>query len=67
LPAEGTPSEQQIQQALTRRGKPRWTEEHFAQLLATLGHAGFGWLHPEGVRRKLEKMAAAWQGPPPAP
>ena len=35
-----------------------------AQLLFTLGCAGYGWLRPEGVRRELDKMAASWQGPP---
>jgi WD40 repeat protein/serine/threonine protein kinase len=47
--------------------KPEWTEGDFRQLLHTLGCAGYGWLRPEGVRRKLEEMAANWQGPPPLP
>jgi len=50
---------------MVRRGKPPWTEEDFRRLLDRLGCAGFGWLRPEGFRRELEKMAAAWQGPPP--
>jgi WD40 repeat protein len=41
----------------TRRGKPVWSETDFQQLLHTLGCAGYGWLRPEGVRRKLEEMA----------
>jgi WD40 repeat protein len=57
--------EQETRFALTRRGKPRWTEEDFQQLLYTLGCAGYGWLRPEGVRRELETMATHWQGPPP--
>ena len=32
---------------------------------AQLGCAGYGWLRPEGVRRKLEEMAAEWTGPLP--
>ncbi|MCD4674242.1 MAG: hypothetical protein K8R77_16380, partial [Anaerolineaceae bacterium] len=42
----------------TRRGKPTWTEEDFQQFLVELGCRGYGWLRPEGVRRKLEEMAA---------
>jgi WD40 repeat protein len=64
LPVAREPSEQELQLALTRRGKPRWTDSDFDRLLFTLGCAGYGWLRPEGVRRELEKMAASWQGPP---
>ena len=43
---------------LLRRGqRPSWTEEDFGRLLHTLGCAGYGWLRPEGVRRKLEALA----------
>ena len=67
LPSDRQPTDAEIEQALTRRGKPTWAEKDFEQLLATLGCAGYGWLRPEGVRRKLEEMTANWQGPPPAP
>ncbi len=67
LPSEGESSEEQICLSLTRKGKPTWTEDDFGQLLYTLGCAGYGWLRPEGVRRKLEEMAANWQGPLPLP
>ena len=67
LPADGAPSEEQIQLALTRRGKPAWTDTDFQQLIIQLQHTGYGWLRPEGVKRELEKMAAAWQGPTPLP
>jgi WD40 repeat protein len=50
---------------LLRRGKPTWTEDDFRRLLDRLACAGYGWLRAEGVSRELEKMAAAWQGPPP--
>jgi WD40 repeat protein len=50
---------------MVRRGDPSWTEEDFQRLLGTLGCAGYGWLRSEGVRRKLEEMAATWQVPPP--
>jgi hypothetical protein len=53
--------------ALSRRGKPTWTEEEFQGFLATLSHCGFGWLRPEAVRRELEKMAASWLWPPALP
>ena len=65
LPAEGGFTDDEVTQALTRGGKPTWTEQDFHQLLHTLGCAGYGWLRPEGVRHELEKMAATWQGPPP--
>jgi hypothetical protein len=48
----------------TPTAKPRWVEENFRHLIDRLGRAGFGWLRPEGIRRKLEAMAATWTGPP---
>jgi len=48
-------------------GKPQWTDDDFERLLFTLGCVGYGWLRPEGVKKKLEEMAANWQGPPPLP
>jgi WD40 repeat protein len=65
LPTDRQPSEEEITRALTRGGKPAWTDDDFQQLLGALGCAGYGWLNPEGVRRELEKMAAEWKGPPP--
>jgi hypothetical protein len=47
--------------ALTRRGRPVWSEENFQKFLYTLGCAGYGWLRPEGVRNELKRMAAAWK------
>jgi hypothetical protein len=67
LPQDRQPTEEEITLALTRRGKPTWSEEDFKQLLYTLGCAGYGWLRPGGVRKKLEEMAATWTGPPPLP
>ena len=67
LPQDREPTEQEIQQALTRRGKPTWNEQDFQGLIRQLQYAGYGWLRPEGVRHKLEEMAASWQGPPPLP
>ena len=63
-PEDREPTDEEITLALTRRGKPSWSKEDFWQLLYTLGCAG-GWLRPEGVRKKLEEMAATWKGPPP--
>jgi WD40 repeat protein len=67
LPNHRQPTEEEVTLALTRRGKPTWSDDDFKQLLYTLGCAGYGWLRPEGVRRELERMASAWQGPPPRP
>lgn len=64
LPPDGTPTDDEVSLALTRRGRPSWTDDDFKQLLHTLGCAGYGWLRPEGVKRELEKMAADWVGPP---
>ena len=64
LPAEGTPSEKEVERALSRDGKPTWTDDDFQQLLYTLGCAGYGWLRPEGVKSELEKMAAECNAPP---
>jgi WD40 repeat protein len=47
---------EEITKALTRKGKPLWSESDFQRLLCTLGYAGYGWLRSEGVRRELEKM-----------
>jgi len=65
LPHDRHPSEQEIQQALTRRGRPTWTEQDFQELIRHLQDVGYGWLRPEGVHRKLEEMARSWNGPPP--
>ena len=65
LPHDRNPTEAELQLALTRRGEPHFTDEDFQRLFDTLGCAGYGWLRPEGVRRKLEEMAAEWKGPPP--
>jgi WD domain, G-beta repeat len=64
---ERTPMYNRVLTALTRKGQPHWTEEDFSKLITDLQHAGYGWLRPEGVRKKLEEMAADWNGPPPLP
>jgi hypothetical protein len=58
LPVDRVPSEEEISLALTRQGKPAWTEEDFQALLYTLGCAGYGWLRPEGVKAKLLEMTS---------
>jgi WD40 repeat protein len=65
LPDNNHPTEEQLRSALTRQGKPTWTDTDFERLLYDVGCAGYGWLRPEGVRRELEGMAANWTGPPP--
>jgi len=52
---------------ISRVGKPIWNEGDFNKLLEDLQLRGFGWLRPEGVRKKLEEMTANWQGPPSLP
>jgi hypothetical protein len=52
---------------VSRVGKPEWSEDDFQQLLTELQYRGYGWLRPEGVRKKLEEMTANWQGLPPLP
>jgi hypothetical protein len=59
LPTDREPSEEEIQQALTRSGRATWIEEDFQGLIRQLQYAGLGWLRPEGVRRKLEEMTQA--------
>jgi WD40 repeat protein len=64
-PRKSAPPGQELIRALTRRGKPVWSEEDFEELLHTVGCAGYGWLRPEGVRRQLERLARGWRGPSP--
>jgi WD40 repeat protein len=64
LPVGRAPTDAEVAQALTRSGTPSWTEDDFQQLLLTLGHAGFGWLRPEGVRRQLQASAASQNARP---
>jgi WD40 repeat protein len=51
------PAGEGLRRALTRRGRPVWSEEDFEELLHTLGCAGYGWLRPDGVRRRLARLA----------
>ena len=57
LPQGEKVNSKKLQAALTRKGKPTWTEEDFKELLHYLGCVGYGWLRPEGVRKELEKMS----------
>jgi len=50
---------------ISRVGKPKWDDGDFKRLLKELQYRGYGWLCPEGIRKKLEEMTANWQGPPP--
>jgi hypothetical protein len=58
LPRNREPTEQEVTLALTHRGKPNWNEEEFNGLLHILACAGYGWLREEGVRKKLNALAA---------
>jgi len=57
IPEDREPKEEEIQQFLTRKGKPAWNEKDFQALLTELGCRGYGWLQSEGVRQKLEELA----------
>jgi WD40 repeat protein/serine/threonine protein kinase len=61
---KSTPTEAEMAEALTRRGKPRCTEKDFQVLLRLLGCAGYGWLRLEGVRSQLKQMARNRKGRP---
>jgi len=52
---------------ISRVGMPKWDEEHFQKLIQTLQYCGYGWLRPEGVKKRLEEMTTNWQGPLPLP
>jgi hypothetical protein len=43
--------------ALTRSGKPVWSEDDFEHFLFTLGCAGLGWLSPDSIRNRLNAKA----------
>ena len=60
IPEGREPTDEEITQALTRQGRPNWSDDDFEGLLFTLSRAGYGWLRPKGVRRELEMMTAAW-------
>jgi WD40 repeat protein len=62
LPSKYQFTDDEVFRALTHRGKPAWTEADFQRLLYTLGCAGYGWLRPEGVRKKLEELMREIQG-----
>ncbi|MBF0553271.1 MAG: serine/threonine protein kinase [Nitrospirae bacterium] len=42
--------------------KPQWTEEDFSGLLRELSLRGYGWLSADGIKNKLNEMAANWKG-----
>jgi WD40 repeat protein/tRNA A-37 threonylcarbamoyl transferase component Bud32 len=65
LSANSAPTEKEVTRSFKRKGKAEWSDEEFSKLIDTLGHVGYGWLRPEGVRKELEKMTEAWTGPPP--
>jgi hypothetical protein len=67
LSPKAEPAELEIAQALARRGAPTWSEEAWRRFAEQLQHGGFGWVRPDGVRRKLLELAQSWEGPPPAP
>lgn len=63
LPHNRRPTPEEVAAALTRRGRPEWDEEDFADLVYRLGCAGYGWLRAEGVRRELVSVSQQWHDP----
>lgn len=63
LPMHRTPSQKEIGAALTRRGKPAWTDADVQRLFYALGCYGYGWLSTDGVLAELEQSAVTWRGP----
>jgi hypothetical protein len=45
-------------------GKPIWSEQDFHALMTDLQYRGYGWLKPEGVRERLERLTVEWNEPP---
>jgi len=64
MPSNRDPTEEEVTRILRRSGKPKFSDKDFERLLHTLRCSGFGWLRPEGVRKRLEEMAADWQSEP---
>jgi WD40 repeat protein len=58
---KATPAEEDALDGLTRRGKPRWSQNDWHRLLHLLGCAGYGWLRPEGVRSVLKRILRPWK------
>ena len=63
LPQGRKPTALDIRLSLTRKGKPVWNDTDFLGLLTVLGHAGYGGLRPEGVKRVLQEMTDTWSMP----
>ncbi len=65
LPDGRDPFEKEIVMALTRVGKPEFTDDEYDEFYMSLRYAGLGYLSKEGVRDKLEREMKSWDGPPP--
>ncbi len=63
LDEEKSANEKKIMQALTHKGSPKYGENELNRLFFSLGCAGYGWLHPQGVMAMVEKMTASWYVP----
>jgi WD40 repeat protein/serine/threonine protein kinase len=49
-------TERELTRACTRTGTAAWDDDDVQTLLYLLGCAGYGWLRPEGVRRRLATL-----------
>jgi WD40 repeat protein len=60
LPEGREPFPEDMTLALIRQGAPIWNEADLERLGQMLSRAGYGWLQPEGVRRKLAELSQNW-------
>lgn len=65
IPDDGELSQPLIRRALTRDARPSVGPDH-EELTRVLARAGYGWLRPEGVRRRVEEVARDWRCPQPS-
>jgi hypothetical protein len=67
LPEGREPFPEDMTLALIRQGPPAWDEADLERLGQILSRAGYGWLRPEGVRRKLVELSQNWPAIPAIP
>ncbi|GMW01833.1 MAG: hypothetical protein AMXMBFR84_29700 [Candidatus Hydrogenedentota bacterium] len=59
IPDNRLPTEAEVTNALSKKGRSNWTTDELNEFLYDLGCAGYGWLHPQGVLQQLKDTAAA--------
>lgn len=61
LVKERLPTQEQIHEYFSRIGKPVYTETDLNMLLHTLRCAGYGWVRPDEVKKRLEVLVKTWR------